>query len=339
MAPMPHDPTRFIVASDAPAEALSSALAALEQGKLVAVPTETLYTLVARADREPARALLWNFGGEAPARLVASVSALPKPSPLARRLAARYWPGPLILALQDERWRSPAHAVAARVVEGAPFPLVGRESSLDVAQLLERGGGKLGCVLDAGPARLGEPAAELELRDGHMRLVRSGLFELDALRATAGLRIGFVCTGNTCRSPMAEGLTRKLLAERLGVAPTNLAEFGFSVQSMGVHASPGDAASAHAVATLAARGIDLHGHQAQVALPDLVTRLDRVYALTRSHLQALRQSLPPGKDRHCSLLDPDGSDISDPIGGPRAAYEQTAAQIERALRARIDDWA
>ncbi len=336
---MPHEPIRFSVASDASAEALASALAALERGQLVAVPTETLYTLVARADREPARAQLSNFAGEAPARLVASVAALPGPSPLVKRLAARYWPGPLILALQDERWRSPAHAVAARLVESAPFPLVGLESSLDVPQLLERGGGELACVLDAGPARLGEPAAVLELRDGHMRLLRPGLFDLETLRATAGLRIGFVCTGNTCRSPMAEGLARKLLAERLGVAPTNLAEFGFSVQSMGVHASPGDAASAHAIATLAARGIDLHGHQAQVALPDVVTRLDRVYTLTRSHLQALRQSLPPGKDRHCTLLDPDGRDISDPIGGPRAAYEQTAAQIERALLARLDDWA
>lgn len=336
---MPHEPIRISVASEASPEAISSALAALERGQLVAVPTETLYTLVARADRAPARALLGNYGGEASARLVASASDLPKPSPLVKRLAARYWPGPLILALQDERWRSPAHAVAARVVESAPFPLAGLECTLDVAHLLAHGGEELAYVLDAGPARLGEPAAVLELRDGHMRLLRPGLFDLEALRATAGLRIGFVCTGNTCRSPMAEGLARKLLAERLGIAPRNLAEFGFSVQSMGVHASPGDVASAHAVATLAARGIDLSEHRAQVALPEQVARLDRVYTLTRSHLQALRQSLPPGKDRHCTLLDPDGHDISDPIGGPRAAYEQTAAQIERALLARIDDWA
>ena len=65
---MPHEPIRFSVASDASAEALASALAALERGQLVAVPTETLYTLVARADREPARAQLSNFAGEAPAR-------------------------------------------------------------------------------------------------------------------------------------------------------------------------------------------------------------------------------------------------------------------------------
>lgn len=335
---MPHDPLRIPIDAGAPAAAIASALAALERGELVAVPSETLYMLVARADRAGAAERLAVLAGEPAARLVASVESLPKPAPAVRRLAARYWPGPLVLAL-PERWRAPAHPCATALLSAAPFPLLAVEVGSDPEQLAQRFAGQLACILDAGPSRLAEPAAVLELGAGKLRLVRAGLFELDALRATAGLRLGFVCTGNTCRSPMAEGLARALLAERVGVAPAKLGELGYSVQSMGVYANPGDPASEHALATLAARGIDLSEHRAHVALPDVVARLDRVYALTRSHLQALRQSLPPGKDRHCTLLDPDGRDISDPIGGPRSAYEQTAAQIERALRARLDDWA
>jgi protein-tyrosine phosphatase len=335
---MQQEPLRIPIDPDAPSASLAEALDALARGALVAVPTETLYTLVCRADHPGAVERLTQLGGESAARLVRSVEELPRPSPIVRRLAARYWPGPLVLAL-PERWRAPAHPVAAQLIAAASFPLAGVECARDPQSAAVRAPGQVACLLDAGPARLAEPAAVLELVPGKLRLVRAGLFDLEALRSTAGLRIGFVCTGNTCRSPMAEGLARTALATRLGVAPNRIGELGFTVQSMGVYANPGERASDHAVATLAARGIDLSGHRAHVALPDIVSRLDRVYALTRSHLQALKQSLPPGKDRHCTLLDPDGRDISDPIGGPRSAYEQTAAQIERAIAARLDDWA
>jgi len=335
---MSPDPLRIPSDVTVPAAALPAALEALARGGLVGVPSETFYMLVARADAPGVAEQLAALGGETAARLVRAVDDLPKPSPLVRRLAERYWPGPLVLAL-PERWRASAHPIPAALVAQAPFPLLAVEVAAQPSELIARLPGELACVLDAGPSRLAERAAVLELAPGKLRLLRPGLFALDALRATLGLRIGFVCTGNTCRSPMAEGLARALLAERLGVAPARLGEFGFSVQSMGVYANPGDPASEHAVSTLAARGIDLSGHCAHVALPEVVAKLDRVYALTRSHLQALRQALPPGRDRHCALLDPDGRDISDPIGGPRSAYEQTAAQIERAILKRIDDWA
>ncbi|MBM3989962.1 MAG: hypothetical protein FJ298_03030 [Planctomycetes bacterium] len=333
---MQQEPLRIPIRPDASAASLAPALDALARGALVAVPTDTLYTLVARADLAAATERLTALCGEPAARLVRGVDELPKPTPMLRRLASRHWPGPLVLAL-PERWRAPAHPIAAKLIAAAPFALAGVECASDPQSV--PASAQVACTLDAGPARLAERAAVLECVAGRLRLVRAGLFDLAALRATAGLRIGFVCTGNTCRSPMAEGLARAALGIRLGVAPERIGELGFTVQSMGVYASPGDPASDHAVATLAARGIDLAEHRAQVALPELVSRLDRVYALTRSHLQALKQSLPPGKDRHCALLDPDGRDISDPIGGPRSAYEQVASQIERAISARLDEWA
>jgi protein-tyrosine-phosphatase len=61
--------------------------------------------------------------------------------------------------------------------------------------------------------------------------------------------------------------------------------------------------------------------------------------MTRSHLDALRLLLPPGRDKHCTLLDPHGDDIPDPIGGPRSEYEHAAELIGRAIEARLDEWA
>jgi protein-tyrosine phosphatase len=187
--------------------------------------------------------------------------------------------------------------------------------------------------------RLGEASAVLRLGPGHFELLRPGLIDIEQLRRTAGLRIGFVCTGNTCRSPMAEGLARDLLSRRLEVPPERLGEFGFEVSSMGVLGGSGAPPSEHGVETLAARGIDISTHRSSPAVPQDIKALDLVLALTASHLDSLRLLMPPGGTRHCELLDPDGGDVPDPIGGSREDYERTADRIQKALERRLDDWA
>jgi protein-tyrosine-phosphatase len=179
----------------------------------------------------------------------------------------------------------------------------------------------------------------LRVGPGSFQVLREGLLDLKALREAAGLRLAFVCTGNTCRSPMAEGLARAALSRRLEVAPERLGDFGFEIVSMGVFAMPGAPASAHAVEVLDPLGIDLRSHRSRYAVPDEIARFDRVYAMTHSHLEALRLMLPPGKDRNCELLDPEGNDVGDPVGGPREDYERAAEEIARAIERRLDEWA
>ncbi len=357
---------RVDTASAASAAQLERPLSELARGAWIGCPTETLYVLATRGDRRTAREELEVLAARGAERhltwLVRSndqLRALSGDSAVVQRLVERYWPGPLTLLLpgrsesapaaEHEGWtavRRPAHALTAQLIASAGHSLVAADASRrgevavnDAAALLARFGEKLACVLDAGPAPLAEPSALLAVGPGRFELVREGLFDLAALRATAGLRIGMVCTGNTCRSPMAEALARAALARRLGLSESRLAEFGFSVTSMGVYAASGAPASAHSVSVLAERGLDLSEHRSQPAAPELVARLDRVYALTRSHLEALAQSLPPGKSKHCMLLDPHGRDISDPIGGPRSEYAAVAAQIEAAIAQRISEWA
>jgi protein-tyrosine phosphatase len=341
----------------------------LSRGELCALPTETVYGLAARADRPEALEALRAVKGR-PAEVsftwhVAERGVIERFEPLrplARRLAERYWPGPLTLVLRGvpsglegvarTGWtgvRLPAHRACAELLAACDFPVVmtsanrhGEAPLTQAADVAEQFDGSLALVVDGGPSRLGEASGVLALGPGRFELLREGLLRLEDLRRTAGLRIGFVCTGNTCRSPMAEVLARTLLAERLGArdaSPASLATFGFELVSMGIHAAHGAPASPGAVEVLAERGVDLAPHRSRPATPEVLARLDRIYVMTEGHREALRALLPPGRHAPIVLLDPEGADIPDPIGGPRAAYQRSLAEIEHALRRLLDEWA
>lgn len=353
---------------DARAEraARKRALELLEAGEVVALPTETVYGLAARADSRAALENLSRAKGRAaelgPTWHVPSSAAIetfPRVSPMARRLVQRYWPGPLTLVLPGvppglelaarEGWtgiRCPAHPFTSSLLAGATFPIVltGAQrpteppaSEADI--VLARFDGRLALVVDGGPARLAESSCVLRIGRGRFDLVREGLFTLEQLRAAAGLRIAFVCTGNTCRSPMAEAVARKFLSERLETTPGRLGEMGFELASMGVFAHVGEPASKGALAAMAEDGIQLDAHRSRPAIPDEIGRYDRVYCMTRSHREALLALLPPQKGAHVELLDPRGGDVPDPFGGGRVEYRAAADRIAAAVRARLEDWA
>ncbi len=136
----------------------------------------------------------------------------------------------------------------------------------------------------------------------------------------------FVCTGNTCRSPLAAGaLLHALGPERERV----------QVSSVGTSAWVGQPATPSAVEVAARDGIDISAHRSRRATPDLVRAADLVLVMERPHLgQVLALGADPRKTHVLSEWPEPGEPglvVSDPFGGSREAYEETWRRIRRHL--------
>ena len=147
----------------------------------------------------------------------------------------------------------------------------------------------------------------------------------------------FVCTGNTCRSPLAEGLARRLLAREIGCSPADLADRGWRVGSAGVAAMPGDAPSAPAILAAAECGFDLSRHRSRPVNPELLAGATFVVAVTRGHAVHLMTRFPGAGPRPELLCGPD-EDLPDPVGGDVAEYRDCARAIEFHLRRHLAEW-
>ncbi len=138
-------------------------------------------------------------------------------------------------------------------------------------------------------------------------------------------KVLFVCTGNTCRSPMAEALFRVRIGEGTG----------WMAESAGLYAADGMPASEHAVQALEELGIDLSGHRSRLLAPEIVAEAALIIPMTQGHREELLQRFPEDGNRVC-LIKSFGTgkvpaDISDPFGGSLDVYRQTRDEIDRAI--------
>jgi protein-tyrosine phosphatase len=142
--------------------------------------------------------------------------------------------------------------------------------------------------------------------------------------------IVFVCTGNTCRSPLAEALCKKRLADHLSCAIDELPTRGFVVLSAGLAAMIGTQAAPEAVETARAFGADLTAHASRPVTADLIAQADRIFTMTHGHFRILT-SLFPESGQVARLLAPEGEDIADPVGGDLEVYQECALRIWHCL--------
>ena len=367
--------TQVIKVGPAPDEVVTAAAQgakAVRAGGLVAFATETVYGIAAAADSPPAMERLRQLKSrpdrpftvhiarrDAADRYVADI-----PTP-ARRLMRRAWPGPVTMLLPtggrlaDEHLqqhglydqlcrdgviglRCPKGNVAETLLSALASPVVAPSANLagapsprsadDVLAALD---GRIDLLLDSGPARYGKDSTIVRFGGDAWTVLRQGVYDERTIRKLMRRRMLFVCTGNTCRSPMAAGLARQALARHLRCTPRDLPECGVEVLSAGVFAADGFPPSPEAVAAAARLGADISGHRSRKVTSELIHAVDVVFCMTDMHVATVRR-LAEENGPQIERLDRAG-DVPDPIGAGPDVYVSTAERIQAALVRRLDE--
>lgn len=352
--------------------AIKQAASVLDAGGLVVFPTETVYGIgcivrpdaIARLDLVKGRAAEKRYTLHIADKTKVS-QYVPHLSLRARKLIQGAWPGPLTLVFDlhgqdlsriESRLgkdvfdllyrdcsigiRCPDHTVATALLAHVDRPVVapsanpgGMPPATDVHTVIGYLDGKVQMVLDAGPCRYGMSSTVAKVTASYIEILRQGVLKKEQLEAISQVRLLFVCTGNTCRSPMAEGLCRRYLAERLGCRIDQLQRLGYSIQSAGITEISGIPASSGARAACAARGVDIGGHKSRPLTAELIQQSDLILAMDQMHIDEVLTLAPEVRDR-CMLLD-EMRPIQDPVGQSAEVFEQCADQIWVAIDKRI----
>lgn len=349
--------------SEDPRDIVHLAVQALAEGHIIALPSDGCYLLVASGLRGDAVSQLSEYANS-PQNVGLSLMVrsadetldyFPDISPAARRLARKVWPGSVMLSLKDSNESSlfrcidarvgkalndetnrirvwqPVHIVLNHVCKLTSGPLICCPANGLREPLVQSIDSMLQdqCVLAIDDGQVESPGYPTIVEvDGNIaKVVRSGNVDEQTLRELSHWIVLFVCTGNTCRSPMAQAMMQRKLMERFQNLPTKGVAPVIAL-SAGVSAFGGDPASHGAVAAIRDYGTTLDAHQSTQLNSDLVEKADLILAMGSRHRQVILSQWPMVAHK-VHLISPDGGEITDPFGGPLDVYQKCAQQLDR----------
>ena len=145
----------------------------------------------------------------------------------------------------------------------------------------------------------------------------------------------FVCSGNTCRSPMAAAIANAEISTRLGIPFKSLETVNVRALSAGVSAKVGAALTREAAEVLQSLSVPVQPHAARNLTPELAAEAELIFCMTKAQRKAVIEMLPAVEGKtYCLSTD---ADIDDPIGKGMAAYVDCARQIQRLVQLRLSE--
>lgn len=344
----------------------------VEQGKLVVFPTETVYGIAAMVDsgtfarldeiksRDAVKHYSLHIGN--PGQLKKFV---PQMGLRTKKLADNCFPGPVTIVFDigpdqieilEQKYgreivsllyknnslgvRCPDNPVSSAFLSLIDAPVVatsanlgGQTPAIDAESALQQLNGNVDAVIDAGPCSEKINSTVVRIADKGIEILRQGGVTREEILQKATVNIVFVCSGNTCRSPIAQAVCEKLLAEKLNCNIDQLEQFGYKVTSAGVMAYIDQPASRYAQQICADMGLDLSSHRSDGLSESLIQDSDIIYVMSSAHKNRILEFYPEVEEK-CLLLSSD-QDISDPFGGDMSDYKKCALDIVRALNHRL----
>lgn len=353
------------------ADAVARAAQIIEQGGLVVFPTETVYGIacgavpqaVDRLNRVKSREKTKHYSLhiEDPQK---TGQYVPHISAIASRLIRRAWPGPLTIVFElspgqiqmqrdyvspesfDMLYRSStlgircvSHPVGQKLLGRCAVPVfapsanpAGEPPATDAQSAAGYLNGQVDLILDAGPCQFSQSSTVVKAGEESLEVLREGVYSRQEVQEMACLEILFVCTGNTCRSPMAEYLCRKYLSENFHCKIDELEQKGYKILSAGIAATEGMPATAEAVEACRMLGVDASGHRSRQATAEMLDSAELVLTMTQGHLAAVSECIGSSHEK-AMMLDEQG--IADPIGSGLDVYRETADQILEAIKKKL----
>lgn len=331
----------------------------LDAGEVVALPTDTVSGLAVRADLADAGALLAKVKGSPTdrpftlhlANLAAVQNLVPVLPPALPAWLEEYLPQGITVLLPkdwvelpanlDWPWelvglRLPTNPQYRDLTDILGFPLLmtsinsSGESPLEgpaLIQWLEERqisyANGLDLVKDATPS-------DILAFDRLPRVIRRGA---KAAPPMPGKRVLILCSGNICRSPVAEAILREMLAQAWQVQAEELESLGWVIASAGTFAMTGGAISEHSYAVGQEMGFDLSSHRSQHLDDAMHQSWDLVLGMGPNHLGAMPEGVTE------DLFDPTGLPVPDPFGGELQHYQNMRDHLIEAARHRVALWA
>jgi tRNA threonylcarbamoyl adenosine modification protein (Sua5/YciO/YrdC/YwlC family) len=340
-------------------ELIWEAAASILEGNIVAVPTETVYGLAARADRQESvgrlRKLKQRPDGKPFSYAAADVDRIINDyfdtlPPFGYRLMENFWPGPLTIvyySLDDRKIgvRMPSHPVLRAILNQVDTPVYlpsaninGQEEAVRAQEVEAVFSQDIDLLVDSGVCRHQQASTVIDLTTKPYKILRQGaVSEEEIIRTFIRKRIIFICTGNSCRSPMAEFLLKKyLFRERPHL------EGRYEIISAGISAFPG--------ATIAPTSAAILKEEEGVEVGTFAsTRLDRHMVLSADFIFTMEdiqskyvtqfESTAAGRVFNIKKFLPAEmeQDIPDPIGKSREFYYGMYSLLQKAVR-ELSDW-